>query len=298
MKFASPRNLAFCRPICQYHRPQVHVRTQSTKQATKSTAQSASRSCDGVNASRSRNLPAQHLRLRPMTLTHKPSILATAWVEAPVKHRPGARSHQLHGALAEPGGCNVNMSAGRPLRRSLHGILHILRTSLSADQCANIIDARCICPDPEHTASHKKHHTIQSASRSCDGVKTSQSQPFRRRSIYDPHTIRPRHCMGQSNCKTWTGCPITPTGAPSPSQAGAMSTYRREGPYRKEYFSGKRGFLQTNVPISSTPVHVRTKSTKQATKRHHTIQSASRSCDGVNASRSRIPPRSLVAASQ
>ena len=98
MKLASPANVALFRPMCKYHRRHVHVRTKSTKASHKKhhTIQLASRSCDGVNASRSTIWQTLRAALSPpANVTHTPPVIATAWVEAPIKHRPGARSHQL-----------------------------------------------------------------------------------------------------------------------------------------------------------------------------------------------------------
>ena len=76
----------------QHHRRQVHVRTQSTKQATKSTTPSSQHRAL-VTVSMHRDLDSPHADLSPpVNVTRTPSVLATAWVEAPVKRRPGALS--------------------------------------------------------------------------------------------------------------------------------------------------------------------------------------------------------------
>ena len=140
--------------MCQCQR-QVHVRTKSTKQVTKSSThtQSASRSCDGANASRSRTPTVQPL-ISPPVNDPPPSVLATGWVEAPVKHRPGARSHQLvrHCRTRRVQLTSTCRREGPYLELQFSGELYklgILQTNVPM----STPDA---CPDPEHKSKPQK----------------------------------------------------------------------------------------------------------------------------------------------
>ena len=206
----------------------MHVRIQSPNKAIKSTTpssqhhalvtvytiQSASRSSDGVNASRSRTPPAQPFRRRAMCPAHHPSSpLHGAKHPSNIDRVP---DHTNWCAIAEPRWCNVNTSAGRPLRRSLR----FRRTWLPADQCENIIDARCmsgpraqskpqkaphllVSPDPEH-----KKQVTTSKHTQCSSVSITRVRPCRSTAI--SHTPRapfaaaqrPAHQPASSSCRS------------------------------------------------------------------------------------------------
>ena len=146
-------------------------------------------------------------------------------------------------------------------------------------------------PDPEHKTSHKKHHTILSASCSCDGVNASRSRnprsPFAALSppvnvtrtpsvlatvlVKSPVKHRPDTCL------------ITSTGAP----------YHRTRWVQRQHIGVKALTLKIAIsPLNFVfcrpmyryhrhQVHVRTKSTKQITQRtitssqHHALVTVS-----------------------
>ena len=111
--------LASCRPMWQHHRRQVHVRTQRANQATKSTTPSSQHHTRATvsihrylaNTPRSLFAAGQRPADQPSSPLHGSKHPST------IDRVP---DHINWCAIAEPGGCKVNLSAGKPLRRSLH----------------------------------------------------------------------------------------------------------------------------------------------------------------------------------
>ena len=144
------------------------------------------------------------------------------------------------------------------------------------------------------TTPSSQHHALVTVVMHRDHAPPPRS-PFAA-SQCDPHTIHPRHsqgrhCMGQGTCQAKTGCRShhTPTAWCAIADPGGCNGQHigGKGPYENGCLSGERGSLQTNVAITSTPGARPDPKHKASHKKHHNIQSASRSCDSVNASRSR-----------